>query len=199
MNKEKKLFIVFLLILLLIASAMALIISFRTDDNPERSVNEYLTALKELNEEEMGKYIAPVVLDNEIDVDGLNNPMFLTEDEELMAELIKDISWDIKSHTINEDFAEVEVETTATDLGSFISNMFNKVWEVTLSSEFWESDVNEKNDKAINDYMLDKIKEKDYEKKTSNVIFQLIKDEETGNWLIINQEVLIKVYGLDFN
>lgn len=180
--------------LLSVTIILTLLLLGCNSSSPKNSVNDFFIGIKGMDKEKFNNYLLE---QNKEDLKEFINKNNIEKNSEL-AKLFSKISWKVESSNIQKDSAEIAVKVTAIDMGEFISEMMGEMTTITFKNIFSGEEMSEEDLKSKKDeYVLDKINNKQFKEKSSIVVFKLIKDEKSKRWLIVNPEDIVYVYGLE--
>lgn len=166
--KKRNLLIGTVVIALIIVLIVVVICA--TADNPRKSTEGMLKALKEGDFEKANEFV------NYNEIMG-ENTLTGNEEENIETEKLfyNDLDWKILKITENGNSATVEVEVTNKNFKTVIANYIQQVFKMAFSGQTVNTD-------DIAKYLIDELKKEDAEKTTSTQTLNLTKED--GKWKV---------------
>ena len=189
-NGNKRAWIIAIIAIVVIA-VVAIVATIFFGNNPEKTIDETFTALRDGDMDVLNKYITSEEKDksieNEIMAGLTDTSASETEEEELTKACFTQLAWKINETKIDGKSAVVNVDITNKDFSKVVEEVFSEMLAQAFSSAFTGEEMTEE---KIGNLFQEKI-EKETETTTATEEINLVK--ENGIWKFSNSDELVKI------
>ncbi len=159
--------------------AILLTVMIITSSAPKRTLDSFLTSLREGDFEEAQEYLSG---DLELSIN--------TSDEETQKLLFDKLQWKIDSVTENDDnTATIEVQITTKDFTTIINNYYQKALEAVKGAITGEGSSESFSSEDFENYFIEELENDDIQTTTVTATINAIKEDNT--WKIVADDNLI--------
>jgi len=152
-------------ILALLTFTLAFAFTGCSGESPEQAVTNAIEAIKEMDQEELSKYIE---YDELINTDDSTE---MTEQEEEQAKSIfKNLEYEIKSSTEDGNTAVVNAEITNIDMGIVFSEMFMEMFSRAFEDAFSSDPMTEEESDEMMQELMTELMEKHKDNTVTNTV-----------------------------